>query len=119
MCCWDWEEPEIRNMYWRRARKQHECYACHETIRTGDLYHIDSQRLDGEFYRFKHCARCWRMIEFLWSYTCDAVAYDLDCGAEPFDEDDPDAPHEIAFWTPDDAQEWARRAAEPDPASIA
>ena len=50
---------------WRKARKEHRCFACRETIRAGDRYHVIAQVYDGGLSRVKHCARCWAMVKAL------------------------------------------------------
>lgn len=68
------------------ARKAHRCIGCNETIAAGERYHIDVCAWEGTVDRFKHCARCWAMIEALWKRNRDngegylAVDFTLDCG---------------------------------------
>jgi hypothetical protein len=93
---------------WRKARKEHRCFACREIIRKGDRYHLIAQKDDGEFGVFKHCARCWEMGNALLRAGSDTWAYDLNCGAsweDTFGSNPPDEVAALAFLTPDEAQE--------------
>lgn len=77
MCDLDEENgPSASSEAWRNARKSHRCHACHETIRAGDRYHVLSGIWDGSAHTFKHCARCWTMLEEL----PDGAQLDLNCG---------------------------------------
>jgi hypothetical protein len=99
------EYPEPLTAEWRRARKPHRCYACHEDIRKRDKYHIVVQIYDGEVETFRHCARCWVMASAIQSKT-GYVQWDLHCG-ELWETAIGDVPHDIArlaFLTPDEAQ---------------
>ena len=76
----------------RRARREHRCYACDETIRVGDVHRYTSSLYDGTWDSWRHCLRCAAMIEALHDRNPGiAVALDLNCG-EIWD----DAPPEIA-----------------------
>lgn len=98
MC--DIDEPDypLKDV-WRRARKEHTCYACRETIARTHVYHYSSGiDRDGEPYDYKHCARCWKIFEALWADTSEGVQWDLDCG-EVW-EDPPDQVAALAFALP-------------------
>ena len=97
---------------WRKARKEHVCFACRETIRAGDRYHYTSQIDKGEFNQFKHCARCWAICGAILEAGAESVQYDLRCGVswqEAFGENPPDEVARLAFLTPDEAQREADR----------
>jgi hypothetical protein len=90
---------------WRRARKPHACFACGETVRVGDRYHVVIDVSDG-LRVYRHDARCWSIIEALWSAGAEAVMWDLNCG-ESWEENFGDLPDDVAalaFMTPDEAQ---------------
>jgi hypothetical protein len=69
-----------------RARKDHKCDACDETIRPGDVYTRVFMLYDGEKSHVKRCARCQKIHlhlrglgdsgEQLWPDE------ELDCGEE-------------------------------------
>ena len=104
--CFDYEPSDFRVDAWVKARKWHRCFACRETIRGGDMHHVVSQKSDGEIGRYRHCARCWAIIEALWAAGAESVAWDLDCG-ETWEENFDDLPEHVAalaFETPDEAQ---------------
>ena len=42
----------------RRARTEHRCGECDETIAPGDLYLLECGTLEREFFTYKTCARC-------------------------------------------------------------
>jgi hypothetical protein len=101
--------PEAWSERWRRARKEHRCCACRETIRAGDRYHYVSGIWEGGPASFKHCARCWAMFAELTERTRwgDSVALQLDCGQsweDVFTDAPPDEIAALAFLTPDEAQ---------------
>jgi len=105
MCGEDYDAVELQSR-WRIARKPHLCLACRETIRPGDRYHFVVQNYDGELSTFKHCARCWMIIDALFAAGADSVQWDLDCGQRWEDNFGP-LPENLAalaFLTPDEAQ---------------
>lgn len=91
---------------WVKARKEHTCYACRETIRPGDRYHLWVSKFDGDLTVAHHCARCYLLMEALWSSGAESVEWGLDCGVsyeEAFGPI-PDDVARLAFLTPDEAQ---------------
>jgi len=46
-----------------RARKEHRCYACREPIRIGDKYAYSVAIGQEGFDSYKHCLRCYTMLE--------------------------------------------------------
>jgi hypothetical protein len=108
MCYDDYECEDIASE-WRRARKEHRCFACRETIRPGDRYHFTAQKYD-DFDVFKHCARCWAMIGAILHAGAGSVQWDLNCGTpweEAFEREPPPEVAALAFLTPDEAQRTA------------
>lgn len=106
MCLDDGEFPVELDRSWRKARKEHRCFACLETIRKGDRYHHVAQVYDGEFATFAHCVRCMSIIKALWAAGAETVDWSLSCG-ETWEENFgalPDAVAALAFLTPDEAQ---------------
>jgi len=97
--------PEALCSEWRRARKPHSCFACGEEIRPGDRYHFTIQIYDG-FSMFKHCARCWAILDAILAAGAETVQWDLDCGERWEDNFGPLPEHiaALAFLTPDEAQ---------------
>ena len=108
MCDADAPGPEFYSDGWIRARKEHECCACDEVVRVGDLYHYAKGKWDGDFDTFKHCARCWRLFALLNDLRPGEVALGLDCG-EIYDGAPEDPMHIMAFMTVDEAQRYAAR----------
>ncbi len=111
MCDIDYESP-CQSREWRRARKSHDCYSCGEQIRSGDLYHYTSGIWDGAPDSFKHCARCWKIVEALWADGAASVDYSLSCGESWEDAREGKEPVHLAFMTKDEAQIYATRAKE-------
>lgn len=107
MCDFGSDGPAAWCETWRRARIEHKCCACWETIRPGDRYHYASGVWDGHGDSFKHCARCWAIFTKLLSVVEEGgVELRLNCGAEWRDNFDPaEEPVELAFITIDEAQE--------------
>lgn len=66
----------------RRARKDHFCSACGETIHRGDLYSYTFGVFDGATEQVKRCARCELIFRHLDSLTGpdEAVDRELNCG---------------------------------------
>ena len=85
MCDSECDRPDAYSERVRKARKDHRCCACRETIRKGDRYFYTSGIWDGRPESYKHCIRCMEMLRWL-----EALA------------DDP--PAELAFMTPDEMQ---------------
>ena len=98
----------------RRARKEHCCDACKETIRVGDRYaRIFIRDSDGQADTIKRCLRCQELHEHLRSLAPGELwpAERLDCGEEYADHWGDGPPEDIAklaFLTKDEMQ--ARRA---------
>ena len=91
---------------WRKARKEHRCFACREAIRAGDRYHYTAESSEG-FAQFKHCARCWAMLGAILEAGAESAQYDLHCGTswqEAFDAEPPEDVARLAFMTPEEAQ---------------
>jgi hypothetical protein len=76
MCDENGERPQAWNATYRKARKEHQCYACDEAIRKGDRYRYSSGIWDHEPESFKHCLRCSTLLEALPS----GAQLDLNCG---------------------------------------
>jgi len=49
----------------RRARKEHRCGECGQTIAPGDVYDVDATVYEGEFTAYKTCLTCVRIRESL------------------------------------------------------
>lgn len=87
MMCDAFGEPvQAWSEKWRKARKEHWCCACEETIRPGDRYHYSSGVFDNSGFSYKHCARCWTIYKALVGYFHDLGDYEtcvdleLNCG---------------------------------------
>lgn len=96
-----------------RARKEHKCCACHETIRTGDKYEYFFLVYEKEPDWFKRCLRCKAIYDELVSralqrgYYDEWVDFSLNCGHSWEDvQPDPVPDHvaRLAFLTPDEIQ---------------
>ena len=95
----------------QRARKDHVCSACSETIRRGDLYIYEFSVFDGNSDTVKRCLRC----DAIYGHLVDRhrkiddahVDRELRCGHdydEVFSEVPPEAVAALAFMTADEAQ---------------
>lgn len=94
--------PDFYSEKQQVARKGHNCYACHESIRSGDRYVRIVGVWEGQFDHFKHCLRCSAMMLELGQLTGEVVDIALDCGNDPLEpgtEID-----ELAFISRDEAQ---------------
>lgn len=96
----------------RKARKEHKCDACGETITPGRTYHYTFIVFDGEPQTNVRCERCQAMYAHLtarmradvngFTEYCNA---ELNCGhsyEERWDEPPPDEIAALAFWLPGD-----------------
>lgn len=102
---YDYETPDVQCDEWRRARKNHECCACDDGIRHGELYHYQSQLDDGSWQTWKHCARCWAICNALWAAGAEVIELELNCGEVWDDHFEPDPEVErLAFLTREEAQ---------------
>lgn len=108
MCVdYEWEDgTEPQSYRWQRARKEHECCACERKIERGRLYHYTASLCDGHWATYHHCARCWAIVEHLWSVTDSAIEIRLDCGNK-YEAPDEDPGHALAFMTDAEAEAWA------------
>ena len=102
--CLPWEVyPEERQ---RRARKEHVCYCCAETIRIGDSYVYEFGVFDGRPDEVKRCLRCQAIYEHLLSRQTgegQGVDRELNCGheyKEVFREEPPPEIAALAFALP-------------------
>ncbi len=92
----------------QRARKEHKCCACSETIRRGDVYQRSFACSREGADSYKHCLRCSKMLDAIRDAlpSDTAIAWELDCG-ELWTTAIGDLPEDIAalaFMTADEAQ---------------
>lgn len=96
----------------RRARIEHQCYACRDVIRKGDVYRVTraifQDGSDHQYEHYKHCLRCAKMLDAVRKKRPDdAIAWGLDCG-EDWKDTIGELPEEVAalaFMTTDMAQQ--------------
>lgn len=94
----------------RRARKQHECCACEIPILPGDRYVETTGVWDGQPSRFRHCLRCFAIVDALSSKSdVECVQLDLRCG-DTWDDPPPEVAR-LAFLTHDEIQQLATEPA--------
>lgn len=105
MCDLDADRPDAYAEAWRKARKKHQCCSCEYVIKPGEMYHYTSGIWDGTPDSFKHCHRCWTMVQVLIKENYpDVVDLRLDCG-ESWDDlhgSTPEDLAELAFMLPKD-----------------
>lgn len=103
----------VHDRRWRKARKEHTCDACHETIAPGQRYHRTALLYDGSWSTTNRCERCQAIFEHLSvrikkegsmvdDEYCNA---ELNCGHEykkRWDEEPPPDIAALAFWRPGD-----------------
>lgn len=107
MCGEPDEYAEVWNSRVRKARKAHKCCACGEKIRAGDRYWYTSGVFDGTGFDYKHCVRCWTVIDMLDTLTGEPADIHLDCGTTY--EGDNEELIALAFMTPDEGQAFVAR----------
>jgi hypothetical protein len=91
---------------WRRARQSHDCYACNDGIKRGDMYHRMTVGYEGRVTTWKHCARCFAICDALWKAGAEMIDMGLNCGEDWVDNwgDLPPEVAALAFITPAEAQ---------------
>ena len=77
VCCplsgsYDGDGPECGNTVVRKARKDHRCYECGETIAKGTRYEYVSGIWDGEPGAYKTCLSC---VEIRNHFACEGEGY--------------------------------------------
>jgi len=114
--CGDGEPLDVDNERMVRARKEHTCAACKETIRHGDLYKRHFIAWEGTCETVLRCARCDTIYQSLCelhraknrgSYDSTWPAWRLDCGdsfQQVFRSEPPPELAELAFLTADEMQ---------------
>lgn len=107
----DGEPVSVFEEEWRKARKEHRCDACGETIARGDRYHRTALLFEGEWQITARCVRCETIHAHLSGRIakegdseefCDA---ELNCGhtyEERWGEPPPEWLAALAFWRPGD-----------------
>lgn len=107
--CESWQvEPQERR---QRARKEHRCDACCETIRRGDIYIYEFSVFDGNAESLRRCLRCDTIYQHLIDrhrgMEDSEVDRELRCGhtyREVFEQEPSDEIAQLAFLTADEAQ---------------
>jgi hypothetical protein len=94
----------------RKARKEHKCDACQETIPVGHVYANQFSVFEGSAETIKRCMRCEMIYQHLCSIEEDpdfAPSPRLDCGHD-YDEvhyrQPPEHVAKLAFMTPEEIQ---------------
>lgn len=114
----DGEAPDLWRESPKRARVAHQCRACSETIRPGDLYHYTFFIYEGVNETLRRCARCevlYRALVKLHQLERPevedvgepGVAPELDCGhtfEQVFKRAPPEELARLAFMTPAEMQ---------------
>ncbi len=84
MCMFDdAESATVLSSKDRVAKKNHTCGECHRTIDTGEKYHTDVYKFDGQVSRHKTCMHCMVARQWL-SYEC--AGWICGCIQEDIDE---------------------------------
>ncbi len=112
MCDYDSPDAAIDHRKWVTARQPHTCYACDEQIQPGHKYHLTEMLWEGEWSRYRHCARCNAMFDAIHSanrqngITDVAIDLQLNCGEDWADNFGtlPDDVAALAFLTPEQGQ---------------
>ncbi len=69
MCDPDAELCPVWRETTRCARKQHRCLGCRELIEPGHSYNETRSIFDGRWSTWKHCARCWALLQAISTET--------------------------------------------------
>jgi len=101
----------------RKARKEHRCCACGETILSGHVYVYVGLVWEGRGENYKRCLRCDTIFDAIVARQQAASRHgyadqwpdeDLNCGhtwRENFEEDPPEEVARLAFMSREEAQE--------------
>jgi hypothetical protein len=105
----DYEPCDVWRDTKRRARKEHKCSACKETIQRTHFYIEHFSIFEGEFDTFKRCMRCEAIYQHLLnvSHSDSPPMPLLDCGhsyREIHRVDPPDHIAALAFALPGEIQ---------------
>lgn len=98
----DEDGPDAFQSRVRRAAKEHSCIACKETIRRGDLYRYSSGIFEGQPFSYRHCLRCWAMLDAIQDKNGESGDIYLDCGE--IWKDPPPEVAALAFMTREEMQ---------------
>lgn len=97
---------KVDRMTFRKARLEHKCCACDETIRVGHRYVVTAAFYE-RWATWKQCLRCYELYDYLVDLHRDDDRYfpqpELDCGHDWRDvtgEDPPEHLAALAFWLP-------------------
>lgn len=71
--CGDLDPCRILNSKRRKARKEHACECCGETIQKGQLYVCIDALFDESWWSGKRCIQCDRIVE---DYCCGVMGED-------------------------------------------
>lgn len=75
-CFCDYDAPEFLSRRIVTANKQHKCDDCYRAIQPGERYEYTFGKWDGEVDRFKTCARCLDLREYVQAHVpCLCWAY--------------------------------------------
>lgn len=102
---------EVWKIEQRRARKEHACDACGETIQPGHVYANHFTVFRGDAENVKRCLKCETIYQHLCSLEDDADFQPdirLACGhtyEENWNRPPPDEIARLAFMTPDEIQQ--------------
>lgn len=125
--CDSGDSPEVWSEKINKARVAHQCSACGEGIRPGDVYHYTFYIYDGNKNTIRRCARCevlYRALVKLHNserpevedVEVPGVAPELDCGhtfEQVFKREPPPELARLAFLTPAEMQaELAKESAQ-------
>lgn len=77
------EKPSVSTDVCRKARKEHKCCECRETIKVGDTYHFTSGIWEGRGDSFKTCAKCEALRHYIFGVDdnarYDGIAFEGGC----------------------------------------
>lgn len=87
---YDYEPLSVCNVKEVKARKEHTCDECHETIKKGQSYYRWSALFEGSWSNGKRCLPCWRIgVDYfcgilgcgtVWEYCWERLGVDLRTG---------------------------------------
>ena len=73
-CCIDYGDgPTLYDEKYRKARKEHKCCECGQTINAGDDYQVITGLWDGRWDEFKTCEKCADLRDSLMDVSCPAL----------------------------------------------
>ena len=78
-CCLPYDQANVYNETWQKARKAYGCCECRSLINIGDEYQRVTMLYDGIWGTYKTCEKCADLRESLADIDCPSFEYLSEC----------------------------------------